>query len=67
MDMTCPMGTKLKRPPAFLTQFWHPRSGFDTPGVVLSALKNLLMVKVTFLFHTFPLITGLQWRACATT
>ena len=41
MDMTCPMGTKLKRPPAFLTQFWHPRSGFDTLGVVLSAVEKL--------------------------
>ena len=24
----CPPGTKLWRPPAFVTQFWHLRSGF---------------------------------------
>ena len=26
----CPPGTKLWRPPAFVTQFWHLRSGFGT-------------------------------------
>ena len=29
-------GTKLCHPPAFVTQFWYPRSGFGTGGVVLA-------------------------------
>ena len=56
----CNPGAKLwhpRHPPAFLAQFWNPRSGFGDRFHFCQTKKKLLeMVQLSFLFRTFPII-----------
>ena len=71
----CPPGTMLWRPPAFVTQFWHTRSGFGCrhTGKSMKQNGNLNHFKQLFFYknsrqnRSSGAKTGLLWQAGATT